>query len=332
MFHAANALLRLGLLLAALSLSLAPAMAQAPAAQPSPGQAERPAPPPPPPQRAFATPEAAVSAMIAALGEPGTEMLARIVGPRVLEAIPPAERQGPEVRRAASEQLARMPFEIVYENEQRTRAAALFGPDRIRLPATLVRGTRGWTFDQNATIAAMRERRIGVNEANAIRALRALAAAQDAYRRRDSAGDGVLQYAQRIASRPGRTDGLVPSQAGALPGAAVGLNEAFARAEGRPNDPAFRPPGGYGFRILTAQGPAADGGAKSYLVNGRLTEGYAVIAWPIRPDGTGHSTFIMDWRGKIYEREFGADTLAQIARITAFDPGPGWERVAAAER
>ncbi|MCU0987525.1 MAG: DUF2950 domain-containing protein, partial [Acetobacteraceae bacterium] len=117
----------------------------------------------------------------------------------------------------------------------------------------------------------------------------------------------------------------VPSQQGALPGAAIGLNEAFARAEGRPDDPNFRPPGGYGYRILTTQGPNAEGGAKSYLVNGRLTEGYAVVAWPVQPGVTGLSTFIMDWRGRIYERELGAATLAEVARISAFDPGSGWE-------
>ncbi|WP_158639307.1 DUF2950 family protein [Elioraea rosea] len=281
----------------------------------------------PPAQRAFATPEAAIEAMIAALREPGFEALTRILGPRVAAAIPPAERRSAEVRRTAADQLSRTPFSISYLDEARTRATALFGPDRNPLPATLARSGRGWVFDQAATIEAMRERRIGVNEANALLALRALASAQAAFRRRDMVGDGVLQYAQRIASRPGTTDGLAPSQDGALPGAALGLNEAFARAEGRPGDPTFRPPGGYGYRILTAQGPAAEGGAKSYLRDGRLTEGYAVIAWPVRPGETGLSTFIMDWRGNIYEREFGAETLGAVTRITTFDPEPGWEPV-----
>jgi hypothetical protein len=292
---------------------------------------DRPSPPQPPQQRVFPTPEAAVEALIAALREAGTAPLARVLGQRVLEAIPPSERQGPEVRRVTADQLARMPLTISYLNEERTRAQVLFGPERNPLPTTLTRGTRGWVFDQTATIEAMRERRIGVNEANAIRALRALAAAQIAFRRRDMMGDGVLQYAPRIASSPGRTDGLVASDRGMLPGPAIGLNQAFARAEGRPGDSNHRPAGGYAYRILTAQGPAAEGGAKSYLVNGKLTEGYAVIAWPVQPGVTGLSTFIMDWRGRIYEHELGPNTLAEVARIDAFNPGPGWDRVDPAE-
>lgn len=286
----------------------------------------------PPAQRAFATPEAAIESMIAGMREPGFETLTRILGPRVAAAIPPAERRSVDVRRVMADQLARTPFSISYLNEERTRATALFGPERNPLPATLMRTGRGWVVDQDATVEAMRERRIGVNEANALLALRALAGAQEAFRRYDRVGDGVLQYAQRIASSPGRTDGLVPSQDGALPGAAIGLNEAFARAEGRPGQANISPPGGYAFRILTAQGPAAEGGEKTYLRDGRLTEGYAVIAWPARPGETGLSTFIMDWRGNLYEREFGSGTLAAVSRITAFNPEPGWEKVDPSER
>ncbi len=207
------------------------------------------------------------------------------------------------------------------------RAAAMFGPQRIRLSASLVKDAQGWRFDPAATIEAMRERRIGVNEANAIRALRALARAQASFRQRDAVGDGVLQYARRIASSPLRADGLAPSPAGSVPGPAVGLNEAFARAEATPGQANFNPSGGHGYRILTAQGAAADGGAKSYLLNGRLTEGYAVLAWPIRPGASGISTFIMDWRGNIFERALGPETAEAAARITCFDPGPGWTRV-----
>ncbi|MCC7283909.1 MAG: DUF2950 family protein [Acetobacteraceae bacterium] len=313
------------LLVVALGAPAGPLMAQpAPEPQTSPAPA--------PQLRAFATPEAAIQGLIQAMGTPDIQALTEVLGRRVLNNVPRVERDTQAQRLAAARQLAAMRFEIVYDNEARTRAGAVFGPDRIRLPAALVRGQRGWTFDPAGTITAMRERRIGVNEANALRALRALARAQDAYRRRDVLGDGVLQYAQHIASSPLKMDGLAPSPLGAVPGAAIGLNESFARAEGRPGEAGFNPMGGYGYRILTAQGTAAEGGAKSYLVNGRLTEGYAVIAWPVRPGETGLSTFIMDWRGNIFEREFGAGTAAEVARITSFDPVPGWTKVADTDR
>ena len=95
----------------------------------------------------------------------------------MLDSVPRDERQATEMRRAAGGWLAEQPFEIAYQDEAHTRAVALFGKARAPLPAVVARTARGWAFDQQATIAAMLERRIGVNEANAIRALRALAQA-----------------------------------------------------------------------------------------------------------------------------------------------------------
>jgi Protein of unknown function (DUF2950) len=276
-------------------------------------------------QRVFASPEAAVRALIEAIQAPGTEALAAILGRAVLDSVPPGERQAASVRRAAGARLAGRPFEIRYEDGARSRAVAVFGGENATLPAVLRRTARGWAFDQEGTIAAMRERRIGVNEANAIRALQALAQAQERFRVRDRTGDGVLQYAGRIRSTPGSRDGLVAGDGDAVPGASASLlNEAFARAEAPPGQRPPDPPGGYAYRILSAQGPNAEGGARSYGTNGRLTEGFAAVAWPTRPGVTGLSTFIMNQRGAILEREFGARTAEEVRQITAFDPGPGW--------
>jgi hypothetical protein len=149
-----------------------------------------------------------------------------------------------------------------------------------------------------------------------------------ATRDRDRDGDGVLQYAQRIRGTEGRLDGLVNIEGSDLPGPVTSLlNEAFARAEGKPGDPDLHSGGGYGYAILTAQGPHAEGGAQSYLVNGRLVDDFAVVAWPTRPGETGKSTFIMNRSGAIYEREFGGQTFEAARRITAFDPDDDWSEV-----
>jgi DUF2950 family protein len=322
---------------AASALLLLAAAAAAPAsAQSAPRQAG-PAPGAPsatarkPETRAFATPEEAVRALVVALQAPETEPLVAILGRPVLDSVPRDERQATEMRRAAGGWLAEQPFEIAYQDEAHTRAVALFGKARAPLPAVVARTARGWAFDQQATIAAMRERRIGVNEANAIRALRALAQAEERFRVTDRTGDGVLQYARRIRSSPGRLDGLVASEF--VPGPSMDLlNVAFARAEGEPGDPGLTPQGGYAYRILTGQGPHAEGGARSYLASGRLSEGYAAVAWPTRPGETGLSTFIMDYRGAIFEREFGARTAEEVRQISVFDPGPGWTRLDEGER
>lgn len=281
-----------------------------------------------PPQRAFGTPEQAVQGLIAAVRAPGLAPLVELLGRAALDAVPPSERQSAETRRAAGEWLATQPFEIDYDDPARTRAFAVFGVERIRLPAQLVRTSRGWMFDTPATLAAMRERRIGVNEANAVRALRALAEAQNRFRLAIRTAEGTLQYAARIRSSPSRFDGLVAPVTDFLPGPSMDfLNNAFAQAEGEPGRVAADVAGGYGYHILTAQGPNAEGGARSYLVDGRLTEGYAIVAWPVTPGVTGLSTFIMNHSGAIYEQEFGERTLEATRRMDSFNPGPEWTRV-----
>jgi hypothetical protein len=283
--------------------------------------------------RTFPTPEDAVHGLIAAIAAPALDPLAQILGRKALESVPPEERQSSEVRRATGRHLASERFEISYEDQAHTRAVALFGSARVSLPAVLVKTSRGWRFDPEATVAAVSERRIGANEANAIRALRSFKRAQDTYRLSDVAGDGVLRYATRIRSTPGESDGLVAGPSEIVPGPPTDLlNDAFARAEGEPGDAALRPPGGYAYKVLKGQGPAAEGGAKSYLSDGRMSEGYAIVAWPTRPGETGLSTFIMNQNGVISEREFGARTADEVRKLVSYDPGPGWSRVAETEQ
>lgn len=276
--------------------------------------------------RAFASPELAVKALIEAIQAPTLKPLEEILGRGVLESIPPEERRSDTVRRAAGDRLAAEPVEIVYDDEAHTRAQAIIGNEGFRLPTPLIRTTGGWVFDGEAGIAEMRERRIGTNEANAIRALHAFARAEEVYRQRDREGNGILEYAMRIRGTDGHLDGLVNPEGDSVPGPTTSLlNEAFARAEGLPGDqtPAGAG-GGYGYRVLTAQGASAQGGARSYLVNGHMTEGFAIVAWPTRPGVTGLSTFIMNNRGTIFEQEFGDGTFEAVRQMTEFNPGPGW--------
>jgi len=278
--------------------------------------------------RAFATPEEAIQALVAALRAPTTQPLEELFGRAILENVPPEERRSDADRRAAGERLAEQTVKIVYDNGDRTRARAIVGEENFRLPTPLVRSDQGWIFDGAAGVAEMTERRIDVNEGNAIRALQALARAQDFYRQADRDGSGVLHYAARIRGTDGKLDGLVNPDDASVPGPATSLlNQAFGRAEGKPGDPDHHPAGGYGYAILTAQGPHAEGGARDLLVNGNLVDGYAVIAWPTRPGVTGNSTFIMSQEGVVYEQEFGDETLEAVRKLTAFDPDDNWSPV-----
>ena len=84
---------------------------------------------------------------------------------------------------------------------------------------------------------------------------------------------------------------------------------------------------GYEYRILTRQGPHAPGGARDYLKNGHLTEGYGLIAWPAKYDDTGVMTFIVNQDGVVYQKDLGPDTAALAKKIDAFDPDSGWQKV-----
>jgi hypothetical protein len=85
---------------------------------------------------------------------------------------------------------------------------------------------------------------------------------------------------------------------------------------------------GYAFRILTAQGKHAPGGAKSYVKNGRMTEGFALVAYPAKYADTGVMTFIVNQDGVVYEKDLGTNTAAAAAAIKAFDPDPTWQKAA----
>ena len=278
--------------------------------------------------KAFANPEAAMEALIVALQAQSLQPLMEIFEPAVLDSITPEERRSDAERRAAGQRLATEPKSISYEDPGRTKARVIVGRENFILPIPLVQRGKEWVFDGAAGVAAMNLERTAVNEANAIRALRSLARAQELYRFQDRDGDGVFEYAQRIRGTEGSLDGLV-NEASDVPGIVTSLlNEAFAKAEAKPGTPEFYPVGGYGYAILTAQGANADGGAGSYLVDGNLRDGYAVVAWPTRPGVTGASTFIMNHASIIYERDFGAQTLEMVRQITAFDPGKDWMRIA----
>ena len=175
------------------------------------------------------------------------------------------------------------------------------------------------------------DRRIGRNELDTIEVLRAIVDAQDEYARTAGRQGAFRAYARRFFSAPGTRDGLYWPAAEGEPESPLGPLLAAASAGGyarsRGPDGAPRPFHGYLFRILEAQGPAASGGAMSYVVDGRMIGGFGVIAVPAEYGVSGIQTFLASHAGTVYQRNLGPDT-ARIARgITAFDPGPGWERV-----
>jgi len=225
--------------------------------------------------------------------------------------------------------LAAMQTLRVLREPSADRRVLVIGDEAWPVPIPIVRVGDRWRFATEQGADEIVNRRIGGNERNALYVLRAYIDAQRAYAARDRDGDGVLQYAQKIASTPGKQDGLYwPADAAkgeeASPfGPLIAQGNAYLKGH-TAGDP-YR---GYYFRILTRQGKNARGGAYNYVINGRMIAGFAMVAYPAEYGTSGVMTFVVSHNGKVYEKDLGKDSTAIGAKMSAFDPGAGWKEVA----
>ena len=200
----------------------------------------------------------------------------------------------------------------------------LVGADNEAFPVPLMKNAAGqWYFDVPAGKEEILARRIGRDEIAAINVCAALADAQAQYFSQKYGGVG--QYAQKFISAPGQQDGLYWQSAQGSPRSPLGPLVAFATDEGLAVKPdAAQPFYGYYFRRLESQGRDAQGGAKPYIVDGKMTQGFAYVAYPAKYDDTGVKTFIIDQDQRIYEKDLGKDTADVAKALTEFDPDKTW--------
>jgi len=200
------------------------------------------------------------------------------------------------------------------------------GADNFAFPVPLAKNSSGqWYFDAVAGAEEVRARDIGRNELLAIDACSAIANAQQIYFA--SVGSSP-QYAQRIVSTSGKQDGLYWRVSQTQPASPLGGLDEFPKSSLGSNPP--QEPfaiDGYTFRILTAQGDDAPGGARSYIVNGKMIGGFAVLATPVKYGETGIMTFMTGSDGLVYERDLGPDTVKIAASMQKFDPTDDWSPV-----
>ena len=268
----------------------------------------------------FATPEEAVHKLVAsAEDEAAAEELLGDGGFSLL-------RSGDEVAdRQDIETVALLVREkIAFEDVGEDCKIALLGNEQWELPIPLVRDGGGWRFDVEAGRDEILNRRIGRNELSTLATMHELVEAQREYASASRDGN-PRAFAQRILSTEGKNDGLywpvadgeAPSPLGHL--VAEAFEEGYRRSEAEPT-----PYHGYLYRLLTAQGANAPGGARGYLKDGRLTEGFAVVAWPATYDNSGVMTFLVNHQGIVFQKDLGKDTANEVARIHAYDPDVSW--------
>lgn len=280
-------------------------------------------------QENFASPQDAVRALVAAAQTHDTNALHAIFGPEGRRLVSPDAVQAAATYKLFVQRLTQK-VQIVTNSE--TSLSLELGADGWPFPIPLVKQDNQWSFDTAAGKHEILCRRIGMDELGAIAVCHAYVEAQREYASQDRMGDGVLAYAQYIASDPGKQNGLYwPAKAGEGL-SPLGPLVAAARGEGyhhtsRMINGQLAPYHGYYFKILTRQGKHAPGGKYDYIINGRMIAGFALVAWPAQWGNTGIMTFIVNQQGKVYQRNLGKKTAKIASGMTEFDPDDKWTLV-----
>jgi hypothetical protein len=274
--------------------------------------------------KTFASPEEAVGALATAVNHRDTNALATIFGPAVAELRSPDPVQA---QNEITEFAERLNASNHIERPDPGRCILEIGGDRWPFAVPLVQKGGSWYFDTQAGKQELIDRRIGRDELEALKSVRAYAEAQRDYASKARDGSQVLKYAQKLISTPGTKDGLYwpPDPEGDSP-----LGPLFAEAQNQGylkqprNTDGPQPFHGYFFKILTQQGRHAPGGAYSYIINGNMIGGFALVAWPADYGDSGIMTFIINQQGKVYQKDLGPNTGALVQKMRAYDPDPSW--------
>jgi Protein of unknown function (DUF2950) len=275
----------------------------------------------------FPTYHAAVTAFLSALTTKDNAAVTRIIGAKALDLLDSGD--------ATQDDNARLSFLKQYRE---AHAFVRQTPDKIlltvgksgwELPFPIVRVAGVWHFDADEGAQELVYRRIGQNELDAIKVCGALVAAQKAYAAKSHDGIAAGTYAQHFRSEPGTQNGLyweakdgaAESPAGEL--VAEATNEGYSPGSGGKPTPFH----GYYYRILTSQGGHAPGGAKDYVKDGKMTGGFAILAYPAEYRGSGVMTFVVTSHGKVMQKDLGDGTEENAKALVSYDPDDGWHAV-----
>jgi hypothetical protein len=312
MFDIRNMLLWIGILTVPAGLFASPA----PAREAARAQA----------QTAFVSPEKAVRSLVTDVREDNDSGLVAIFGTGSEDLISSGDRVADRNdRQRFLKAYAEKNFLKRHDDNQ---VVLHIGRSDYAFPIPIVRREKGWVFDTQAGREEILNRRIGRNELRTIKVLRESGDAQLDYADRLQQKGKPVHFARRLISTKGTHDGLYwpagksenESPFGPLIGRA-----GDAGYSGKPIGKGAEPFNGYYFKILTAQGPNAVGGAYNYMVNGKLILGFALMAYPARYGSTGVKTFIVNQEGVIYEKDLG-DKTGEAAEMTTYDPDDTWKQ------
>jgi hypothetical protein len=279
-------------------------------------------------QRTFASPEEAIKALVDAAKAGDHDTMHEIFGPEGKTLATGDKVQDDATFKQLCKALVQM-CTPVHKGDD--KIILNIGAADWPLPIPLVKRKDGqWFFDTDAGREEIITRHIGEDELNTIGVCHTYVDAQRQYASEDRDGSGVLKYAQKFKSTPGKKDGLYWESAPNEEASPFGPLIAEARAEGYPTHKQGEGPHpfhGYIFKILTKQGSAAPGGKYSYIINGNMIAGFAMIAYPADWGKSGVMTFIVNQQGKVYQFCLGPKTAELAPAITEYNPDKKWTLV-----
>jgi len=280
-----------------------------------------------PSYKVFASPDEAGNALLDAAKSGDQNAILAIFGPDSKEIISSGD--------AVEDKAVVDRFVAAYGVMHRWRRLAdgaqmlLVGADNFAFPIPLKKNGAGqWYFDVAAGKDEILSRRIGRNELAIIDICGALADAQAEYFSQPHDGESTKRYALKFISDTGKQNGLYWESPEGQPKSPLGPMMAFATADGYSAKPDSHVPfHGYYFRMLTGQGSHAPGGAKEYVVNGKMTGGFAFVAYPAEYGNSGVMTFIINQDGLLLQKDLGKATTETATAMSQFDPDAGWNPV-----
>jgi hypothetical protein len=276
--------------------------------------------------KGFPSADAAAQALVNAAKSDDVAGLIAILGPSAKAIVSTGDPVEDRTVRRTFAARAAQKMRLAPNHGSATAKTLLAGKDEWPLPIPIVERNGQWYFDTAQGKEEILTRRIGSNELDAIEVCRGFVEAENEYAANNRTAANIPVYAQKVISTPGQKDGLYWEGQSEDEESPIGEIVAKALAEGYTNK--HEPYHGYYFRVLIGPGANAAGGEMSYLDNGAMTKGFAIIAWPANYGSTGIMTFVVDKSGIVYQKDLGKKTGELAAAYTAYNPDKTWAPVA----
>jgi hypothetical protein len=277
-------------------------------------------------QKSFATPEDAVKAFIDAIRSNDSKELLTIFGEGAKDLMYSGDPVSDKERRKKGIEAFDKKNSLVKEGE---KMVLVIGENDWPFPIPLVKQGEKWIFDTKAGRVEILNRRIGQNELSTIRTMHEIVDAEREYAMVDRDGDGLVEYAGKFLSDPGKKNGLYwQTKEGEEP-SPLGELVAKAKAGGYTKSSTQKPVpyNGYYYLMLNKQGKNASGGAFDYVVKGKQIAGFAVVAYPAKYGNSGVMTFMVNQDGVVYQKDLGRNTEKAAKVVKKFDPDKTWKKV-----